>query len=368
MSTAAEMPKYERVKRSLIEEIEQGVLAPGAIVPSEAELVARFKVSRPTLVRSLQDLVRDGYVYRRQGKGTFVSERSARLPADDAIDTGGNASANSVPMFVADCTARLSGDAREVLLRFMRGVEDGLSAGGFSLTFRSCGEGDLDADTRKFLQLTPPGRAIVVEPSFFPQLWKELVRRRWELWALNEPVSDAHSVLIDQEHAGLIATRYLIEQGCRRIALLNGPRRRFWGFAARYEGYVRALSEAGIDVDSSLVIEGSHVIDSEAGRTMMRQLIASGATFDGVVGVTDSKAIGAMLVAEEAGLDVGGKVKFVSIDDTCADRAPHRLSSVSMPFEEAGRVAAAMSLAPSNLPTHAGAIHRILLKPTLVER
>src|SRR4051812_7463608 len=108
MPTAAELPKYERVKRSLIEEIEQGVLAPGAIVPSESELVARFKVSRPMLVRSLQDLVRDGYVYRKQGKGTFVSERSRRPAHEDTADGSSANGAMSVPMFVADCTARLS--------------------------------------------------------------------------------------------------------------------------------------------------------------------------------------------------------------------------------------------------------------------
>lgn len=365
MSTA-ELPKYEQVKRSLIDEIEQGVLAPGSIVPSEAALVARFKVSRPTLVRSLQDLVRDGYVYRKQGKGTYVADRAARADGDDLDGVADGT--RSIPMFVANGTALLGGDAREVLLRFMRGAEDGLSAAGSSLTFRSCGEGALDEDTSRFLQLTPPGSAIVVEPSFFPQLWKELIRRRWRLWALNEPVSDAHSVLIDQEHAGLIATQHLIARGCRRIALLNGPRDQFWGFAARYDGYVRALREADIVLDPAMVFEGSHVIDSEAGRSMMRQLIASGVTFDGVVGATDSKAIGAMLVAEEAGLDVGRDVQFVSIDNTCADRAPHRLSSVAMPFEDAGRVAAAMALAPSQLPTVPQAIHRILLKPTLVER
>ena len=359
----AEMPKYEFVKRSLIEEIEQGVLTPGSTVPSEAELVARFKVSRPTLIRSLQDLVRDGYVYRKQGKGTFVADRrpASKLPVAD----GG---AKAVPMFVADCTARLSGDAREVLLRFIRGVEEGLADGGYGLNFRSCGDGRLDAEMSRFLQLTPPGRALVVEPSFFPGLWKELVGRGWQLWALNEPVSDAHSVLIDQEHAGYLAARHLLNKGCRRIALLNGPQQKFWGFAARLDGYKRALAEEGVEFDANLALEGSHVIDSEAGRAMMHQLIHSAVPFDGVVGATDSKAIGAMMVADEAGLEVGKRVRFASIDDTCADRAPHPMSSVAMPFEEAGRVAAQMALVPVPLASSNPLIHRILLKPTLVER
>src|SRR5436190_1240225 len=73
----AELPKYEQVKRSLIAEIELGKWTAGGVIPSEAQLLQRFNVSRPTLVRSLQDLVREGYLYRRQGKGTFVAERAS---------------------------------------------------------------------------------------------------------------------------------------------------------------------------------------------------------------------------------------------------------------------------------------------------
>ncbi len=362
MSTV-ELPKYEQVKRSLIGEIEQGLLAPGSVVPSEAELVARFKVSRPTLVRSLQDLVRDGYVYRKQGKGTFVSDR---LPSrQDAAAY----SKSALPMFVADSTARLSGDAREVLLRFMRGAEDGLSSQGNHFVLRSCGETELDAETLRFLQLTAPGTALVVEPTYFlPTLWRELQQRGWKLWALNERVNDGNCVVIDQEYAGYLATRHLIHRGCRRIALLNGPRGRFWGFSARYEGYCRAIREAGLALDADLMVEGIHVIDSEAGRAMMRQLIRSGTKFDGIVGVTDSKAIGAMLVAEEEGLRIGDQVHFVSIDNTCADRAPYPLPAVALPFEEVGRIAAEMAMSQLDIVGSPGAVHQILLKPTLIDR
>lgn len=359
-----DLPKYEQVKRSLIDEIEQGLLAPGAVVPSEAELVARFKVSRPTLIRSLQDLVRDGYVYRKQGKGTFVADR---LPSRDRDLLA--APTQILPLFVADTTARLSGDAREVLLRFMRGVEDALATAEINFVMKSCPERELDAETLRYLQLTPPGTALVVEPSvFLPVLWTELQRRGWKLWALNERVNDANCVVIDQEHAGYVATQHLISRGCTNIALLNGPRQKFWGFAARYDGYRRALREAGIELSDSLVFEGSHVIDSEAGRAMMRQLIRSGQPFDGVVGVTDSKAIGAMLVAEEEGLSIGDQVHFVSIDNTCADRAPHPLPAVALPFEQVGRVAAEMAMKESTLPGDGNTFYQILLKPTLIDR
>ena len=40
---------------------------------TEAELIAMYDVSSITVVRALNDLAKDGYIVRQQGKGTFVS-------------------------------------------------------------------------------------------------------------------------------------------------------------------------------------------------------------------------------------------------------------------------------------------------------
>ncbi len=360
----AELPKYEQVKQSLIEDIENGRWTAGSVVPSEAELLQRFAVSRPTLVRSMQDLVRDGYIYRKQGKGTFVADRQARRPLVEAQVPQPSL---SVPVFVSSFTAKLSGDAREVLLRIMRGVQAALGTVGKDLVLRSAGVGEIDADTRRFLDTAPPGPALMIESSFSPALRKELARLGWTVWNINEPIEDGNTVFIDQEHAGYLATKYLLDHGRRRVALLNGPVDAYWGFKARLAGYKRALAEADVPFDRSLALEGSHVVDSEAGRAMMRQLLAMNVPVDGVVGASDSKAIGAMAYTEEAGRSVPGEIAFVSIDNTLADRSDRPLPAVAMPFEELGRRAAMHAIAPaadSATPFHS----EIQLKPTLVER
>src|SRR5436309_15185406 len=119
----ADVPKYEQVKQKLISEIAAGRWSAGGSIPSEAQLLKRFKVSRPTLVRSLQDLVREGYLFRRQGKGTFVAERNAR--------DGDGQGQRAIPVFADRHVAE-----GEILLRLLRGVQGVLGPAHIDLALR----------------------------------------------------------------------------------------------------------------------------------------------------------------------------------------------------------------------------------------
>jgi GntR family histidine utilization transcriptional repressor len=64
---------YARVKHYLKRELSHGRWAPGALMPSEAELVAKFGVSRMTVNRALRELQSEGLVERVQGAGTYAA-------------------------------------------------------------------------------------------------------------------------------------------------------------------------------------------------------------------------------------------------------------------------------------------------------
>ena len=65
---------YARVKKYLKDGLAAGRWAPGALMPSEAELVAVFGVSRMTVNRALRELRAEGLVDRAQGVGTFAAQ------------------------------------------------------------------------------------------------------------------------------------------------------------------------------------------------------------------------------------------------------------------------------------------------------
>src|SRR4051812_32229617 len=185
-TTTADLPQYAQIKRRLIAEIRGGQWAVGGPFPSEAQLVARYKVSRSTLVRSLQELVREGYLYRRQGQGTFVADFRHR-----------QGTATPLPLFIHGSAA--GGRASQVLLRMLAGMESALGPGLPGVSIRQVPRGPLDEETRVLIGTLKPKVALVVEPSFSPELVELLRAIGCVLWSMNEPLEDVNCVYIDQE-------------------------------------------------------------------------------------------------------------------------------------------------------------------------
>lgn len=66
------VPKYYLVKQKIVEMINNEEIGPDGMIPSERELMNTYGISRITAKKAIDDLVNEGYLYRIQGKGTFV--------------------------------------------------------------------------------------------------------------------------------------------------------------------------------------------------------------------------------------------------------------------------------------------------------
>ncbi|MBE7556198.1 MAG: GntR family transcriptional regulator [Anaerolineales bacterium] len=71
------VPLYYQLRDKLRLLIDEN-LAAGDQIPSENELVQRYRVSRNTVRLAIESLIKEGVVYRIQGKGTFVSPQHMR--------------------------------------------------------------------------------------------------------------------------------------------------------------------------------------------------------------------------------------------------------------------------------------------------
>lgn len=72
-------PLYLQLKRWIEDAISRGVINPGDALPSERDLAIRADVSRVTVRKAVQHLVRDGILVQRHGSGTFVAPQTHRV-------------------------------------------------------------------------------------------------------------------------------------------------------------------------------------------------------------------------------------------------------------------------------------------------
>jgi GntR family transcriptional regulator len=94
--TPAFSPLYRQIKDLLVKGLQGGEWAPGAAIPSELELAARYRVSQGTVRKAIDELAAENLLVRRQGKGTFVAThaeaqtqyRFLRLADDGGIAQG----------------------------------------------------------------------------------------------------------------------------------------------------------------------------------------------------------------------------------------------------------------------------------------
>ncbi|WP_423126292.1 GntR family transcriptional regulator [Gaoshiqia sp. Z1-71] len=92
MAENNKIPQYKKLYEILRKHIMSGVFEEGSLLPSENELCAVHGVTRPTVRHALEALVQDGFILKKQGKGSIV-----RKPPQDIgiLSIEGTASAIS---------------------------------------------------------------------------------------------------------------------------------------------------------------------------------------------------------------------------------------------------------------------------------
>lgn len=130
-------PLYLQLKHSLVAEIVSGRYRSHQRLPSERELANRFRVSRMTVRQALMELMREGTIYTRVGKGTFVAEpkidqqlRALTGFCQDVRARGGRPGSRVLEARVIPATPdiaaalRVSPDAEIILLSRVRLADD----------------------------------------------------------------------------------------------------------------------------------------------------------------------------------------------------------------------------------------------------
>lgn len=339
---------YAVLAESLRQTIRSGTYQPGHLIASEYELARKGKVSRVTVRRASELLIREGLVERRPGKGLFL-----RAPS---------ASRTTLVQVIA-------GNLEwEPCLRAARGIQEAARAAGTQVqVYDAHGNMALDLDLLRRLPEGPAQGAVIIALHCreFSEVLFELKVKRFPFVIVDQRLRDLNvpSVMADNHAGGYQVAKALLDAGHQRIAFIGDLVADT--VQERLAGLRDAVGDARLPFDRSLVVDLLTERDrfddwlpfvTAATRTLMRRSDPPTAIFCSC----DAVARSAYRALAELGLRVPADVSVVGFDaDPLSEYLSPPLTSVRQPFAEMGRVAFALLQARIANPA-AVAEHRLL--------
>ncbi len=334
--TEASLPKYERLKSHLLEELAAGRLEAGDALPPELELAGAFGVARNTVRQALSELEREGLIVRVRGKGTFVRENVPRRL---------RRAAGAFALVVPETRRGFYGS-------LLHGFEAAANDGYCQAVVCSTGN-DLQRQAAAILQLLDrevDGVAIVptTHPPTPPYQIRPLQKRGTPVVFCHRAIDEikAPLIAIPFEEVGRLAGQALAEQGHRRVAFFASHQS--WATQAYENGLRAVLEAAGGEVPSHLLYCGDSFDPDQALQepqvlAALRQMCLGPKPPTAIMASFDTLAELIFVLLGTLGIRVPEDVSLIGFGGTWRNGAVlRRLTSVMVDEAELGRKAAAL--------------------------
>jgi LacI family repressor for deo operon, udp, cdd, tsx, nupC, and nupG len=314
----------EQLRRQCIWLIASGQWKPGDQFPSIRQLAQQLSINMHTVRSAYKLLESDGLVSTRQGSGTRV------LPLDPRrlMELAGRTRSYTIGVI-------LPGMSNPFYHAFLQGLEEGISRE--QLLLFVC---DAHEDPREFVRYSAQLSArnvdgIIVASFDLHQYLGQEPSPALPLVTVDWPGCAGPVVNFDLEHAGYQAVRHLLDHGHRRIGQITFARESANVIPVK-KGYSRALLEAGIAMDESLVARVPG-FDMRSGEFGVQQLLALGEPPTAIFTIADTLALGALKALKDSGRRVPEEIALASVDDIAvAELVVPALTTVSLPARQLG--------------------------------
>jgi DNA-binding LacI/PurR family transcriptional regulator len=323
------------VKQELLDSIARGEFTPDQPFITQREIVERFGVSTTTAVRALNELVADGVVVRRRGRGTFVAERApARRPAVSGTPVVAYVSPDRrMGQHDAEVLAGLSGETAALGYQLQvahtrstsheEEVLRTVAAGGAQAVVlfahdRSTAAGVVD-------ELRRDGVVVILVDRYFPGL-------------------PTDAVLFDDFAVGYGVTAAMIDRGHKAMGLLWSETE-VTSVRDRLAGHRRALHDRGLpELPDRSALRAFTRLDAAARQRRLRALLGSGEPLSALLfgnAPTLALAVSDLLAMD---VDFPGSMELASMDQSIPDAvSPLSVVSARLPTREMGRRAARLA-------------------------
>lgn len=350
-------PKYFTLMEELKEKIISGRIQPGEKLPSENQFTVQYSLSRHTVRKALSLLEQEGYIEACHGKGTFCSEKMRHMKKSRNIAV--------VTTYISDY----------IFPRLIQGMDNVLSEQGYSIILKNTGN-SRQKEAKCLEELFQKDiDGLIIEPSKsqlscrHPDLYENLEKYQIPyifIQGIYTEMKDKPHILMDDARGGYLVTKYLLEQGHRRIT----------GFfkaddiqgIQRHKGYVRALQEAGIPYDPDLVV-WFHTEDRRSKPSMMvKEMVKTGSLPHGIVCYNDQIAVQVIESLEDCGLQVPKDISVTGYDNSLYAQRGTGITTIAHPQERLGEMAAELILEKINGVSEEDSKVERLIQPELIVR
>lgn len=339
------VPLYYQLKQIIKEKILTGEWKTNQRIPSETELCSQYEISRGTVRQALMELVREGILYRKQGKGTFV-----RNPEESPKTENAN-----------------KGKTIGLVLPYMRhggpeivlGIENMAHSRGYHLNLSNTNSSLTEEKSRIEWLMESGIKGLIIYTLQHRDDYESLAKTKevhFPFVLIDRYVRDfeADYIVSDNFKGGYQATKHLINLGHKRIAFISNPALGYiTSVSDRFSGYKRALEECNIEFDPTLVFIyqskigvkypklGENRNFTEVKRNIAEALLSSPYPPTAAFVIHDFLALELYEHCKQIGLKVGKDLAVVSFDDTeIATHLAVPLTSVRQSFYNMGETAA----------------------------
>ncbi|MEH0673841.1 substrate-binding domain-containing protein [Vibrio scophthalmi] len=163
---------------------------------------------------------------------------------------------------------------------------------------------------------------------------------------------------------GYLAAKYLIDCGHTQVGCITGPLAKHQA-QMRYEGYKRAMNEAGNEFKANWIIEGD--FECEGGYNALHKMVEKGPLPSAIFVCNDMMALGVINAAAELGIKIPDQLSIIGYDDIHIARfMTPALTTIHQPKYRLGKAAVEALL--QRLENSVEESQVVQLEPTLVER
>ncbi len=149
--------------------------------------------------------------------------------------------------------------------------------------------------------------------------------------------TEVDTILINNKHAGYIATEHLLNLGHTNIGFIGGLENNK-NISTRYEGYIKAYEDFGLQHNENLFVNGDFTLKS--GYENAEKLVKENKNITAIIASNDLMAIGAINYLNTYNIKVPEQISVVGFDDIeiCESLTP-KLTTVSLPLEKMSEIA-----------------------------